>query len=136
MAKDPQTVATKWANNASQATQAYTEGVQAVTMAPGRAAAAAADLWAANVAAAKPKFTRNVSAVSLEDWKTAAVQKGAPRIATGVQSAQSKMANFYRDFLPFLDSVRSNLPPRGGTEQNITRAVAMMRGVAGFRKSG
>lgn len=134
MAKDPQAVATKWASRTSGATQDYIDGVQSVQIAPGRAAAAAADVWAANTQAAKPKFARNVSAVSNEDWKAAAVNKGAPRIASGVQAAQSKFAQFMTRHLQVVDQVRASLPARGNTEQNIARAVAMMRGVSNAYK--
>lgn len=130
MAKDPAAIAKKWADRASAATQDYIDGVNAVQIAPGRAAAAASDLWAANTAASKPKYARNVAAVSAEEWKAAAVGKGAPRIATGVQAAQQKMATFMQRHLQIVDTVRNSLPPRGNTEQNIARSVAMQRGVS------
>ena len=129
MAKDPTQVAQKWVNNTSGATQSYTDGVNAVTVAPGRAAAAQADVWAANVANAKAKFQRNSAAVSLEDWKAAATSKGAQRLGTGVTAAQAKFQTFMTRHLQIVDSVKSSLPPRGSKEQNIQRAVAMMRGV-------
>ena len=129
MAKDPTAVTQKWLNNTSAAGQAYTDGVNAVQVAPGRAAAAAADLWATNVAQAKTKFQRNSAAVSLDEWKTQATTKGAQRLASGVQGAQAKYQAFIVKHLQIVDSVRNSLPPRGNTQQNIQRAVAMMNGV-------
>jgi len=122
-------VAAKWAARTQAAIPDYTAGVNAVSQPPGRAAAAQADVWAANVAASKPKFAKNVGAVTLEQWKSAAAGKGAQRIAQGVTDAQSKMQAFMQTHLQIVASVKAGLPPRGSKEQNIQRAVAMMRGV-------
>lgn len=129
MAKDPTAVAAKWAARTQAAVQDYVAGVNAVTQAPGRAAAAQADVWAANVAASKAKFARNTAAVTTEEWKAAAAGKGAQRIPQGVTDAQPKVSQFMTRHLQIVDSVRGSLPPRGSKEQNIQRAVQMMRGV-------
>jgi len=130
MAKlDAGSVAAKWAARTQAAIPDYTAGVNAVSQPPGRAAAAQADVWAGNVAAAKAKFAKNVGAVTLEEWKSASTGKGAQRIAQGVTDAQGKMAAFMTTHLQIVDRVKGSLPPRGSKEQNIQRAVAMMRGV-------
>src|SRR5215469_11980919 len=119
MAKlDAGSVAAKWAARTQAAIPDYTAGVNAVSQPPGRAAAAQADVWAGNVAA-----------VTLEEWKSASTGKGAQRIAQGVTDAQGKMAAFMTTHLQIVDRVKGSLPPRGSKEQNIQRAVAMMRGV-------
>jgi MoxR-like ATPase len=127
--KDPNAAAAKWAARTQAAVQDYVAGVNAVTQPPGRAAAAQADTWAANVAAAKGKFARNVGAVTAEEWKAAATGKGAQRIPQGVTDAQSKVQSFMVTHLQIVERVRGSLPPRGSKEQNIQRAVQMMRGV-------
>lgn len=127
MAKDPSTVAAKWAANLSQAATsgAITAGIQGVTVAPGQAAARQKDVWAQNVAQAKDRWAANTAAVSLQQWQADAVQKGVPRIATGATAAEPKMQAFMNKLLPFVNSTKGNLPPRGTFAQNLQRANAM-----------
>lgn len=135
MAKDPTVVAAKWANNLAGSTQAITDGVNAVTVAPGTAAARQKDVWAQNVAASKDKWARNTANVSLQDWQADMINKGVARIAGGAQAAQSKQAVFYGKLLPFIDAQKAALPPRGNLEANIARANAFMRKMATFSNS-
>lgn len=136
MAKDPATIAARWATNLGAATQKITDGVNAVTVAPGQAAARQADVWANNTVASKDKFRRNVGAVSLSDWQQAAINKGIPRIATGATQAQGKFQNFMVAFLPFVHSSVASLPPRGSLDQNIARMTAHVRKMATFSMAG
>lgn len=138
MAKDPTTVAARWATNLGASTQKIQEGVAAVTTAPGQLAARQKDVWLTNLQASAPKWARNVAAVPLADWQNAMNTKGIGRIAQGAQAAQGKMAMFLTSFLPHVEAGVRALPARGGLEQNIQRAVAMMRHNATFaqRRAG
>lgn len=129
---DPAQVAQDWASRLSAATDKITRGVQAVQVSPGAAASRQADVWAANTTAAKAKFARNTAKVQLGDWQSAMTQKGIPRIATGAQAGQAKMAHFLQSFLPHVENVRRSLPPRGNLEQNIARMVANARGISTY----
>jgi hypothetical protein len=129
---NPSDAAAKWAQNLGAAGTAYTAGINAVTTAPGQQAAAAADRYVAGVQAALPKFKANTAAVTLQDWQAAAVNKGAPRLATGATAAQPKMANVLTQLFPYIEQVRGTLPPRGDIEQNIARSAAFQRGMAKF----
>jgi len=131
---NPADAAAKWAQNLGAAGQAYTAGVQAVTTAPGQAAANAADRYIAGIQASLPKFKANSAAVSLQDWQAATVNKGAPRLATGAQAAAPKMANVLGQLFPFIDQVRNTLPQRGDLEANIARSAAFQRGMSKFVK--
>lgn len=135
MARDANAVAASWAAGLQSAGQKITEGVQAVQVAPGQAAARQADVWAAQVAASKDKWKRNTAAVSLQDWQTALIEKGVPRIAQGATSAQPKFAAFMSQLLPFIDTAKASLPPRGNLEQNITRSNTFIRKMATFKKN-
>lgn len=124
--------AAKWAQNLGAAGTAYTSGVQAVQTAPGQQAAAASDRYIAGVQANVGKFKANVGAVSLADWQNAAVNKGAPRLATGATAAQPKMATVLGQLFPYIEQVRNSLPQRGDLEQNIARSAAFQRGMSKF----
>lgn len=133
-AKDPQTTASLWAQRLGAAAPQITAGVQAVREAPGAKAAAAVDVWIANVTAARDKFVRNTSAVTLQSWQTAMIDKGVPRVAPGAQAAIPKITAFYTQFLPFVENVAVQVRamPKGSLEAGVARAVAQIRGNAGF----
>ena len=121
--------AASWVTGMSAAGPKYTAGVQAVKVAPGTLAAAAAPLWAANVAAAQPKYAKNVGAVTKEMWQNAAVTKGAPRLASGAQAAQPKMQSFMQKFIPQLSNIVDGLPARGTFETNVNRLTTYVNAV-------
>lgn len=116
--------AASWVTGMSGATPKYTAGVQAVKVAPGQLAAAQAGRWAQNVAAAQPKFAANVAKVSLSSWQQSAVNKGAPRLASGAAAAQPKFQAFMTNFIPQLSNIVSSLPAGGTFEQNMARSMA------------
>ena len=119
---NPAASAQQWANRLGGATQAYIDGVNGVTVAPGQLAAAAKPLWVQNTANAADKFARNSAAVSKEAWASAAVNKGAPRLASGANAAQSKMESAFTKLFPAIKSAVGSLPPRGTIDQNIERS--------------
>lgn len=137
MAKDPTAVSAKWVAGMQNATQAITDGVNGVTVAPGAAAARNKAGYISGVQASADKWARNVQAVSVEDWRTAMITKGAPRIGQGAAAAQTKFANFMGQLLPAIATVKAGLPPRGTLDQNIARSAAFARGMAAqnFSKS-
>lgn len=132
MATDPNTAAQDWVNGLSSKTAKITSSVQAVTVAPGQAAARQKTVWAQNTMAATDKWANAVGRVTLGDWQTAMVNKGIPRIASGASAAQGKMVAVFQQLLPHIDRVKASLPPRGTFEQNKARAVAMMDGMHAF----
>lgn len=117
----PATAATNWQNGFSGASQKYTDGINAVTVAPGQLAAAQKSLYVANVQAAANTWASKVGAVSLQDWKNAATSTGAARLATGATKGLPKMQSFMTNFLPQLSSIVDSLPARGSFEQNLQR---------------
>lgn len=118
-----------WVTGMSAAGPKYIAGVNAVKVAPGQLAAAAAPLWAANVAAAQPKFAKNVAAVTKEQWANAAATKGAPRLASGASAAQPKMQSFMTKFIPVLSNMVDSLPARGTFDQNLNRLTTYINGL-------
>ena len=135
----PQQAAQKWQRNLSASTQTIIEGVNRVQESPTAKAARSIDRMVAGFqnAAADGKIQDGLNAVTLEDWKSAMIDKGASRIASGAAQAEPKFARFLDEFLPFLEAGVRQLDsemPRGDTEQNIQRAVSMMRHNAKFRR--
>ncbi len=126
-------MAADWAQKLGGSTAKITAGVQAVSVAPGQAAARQKAVWLQNVTAAVDKFASHVAAVPLADWQAAMINKGIPRIGAGAAASQAKMASFLTQFLPYVDSVKRNLPARGNLDQNIARMVAQVRGNAQFK---
>lgn len=128
----------KWVQNIGQATERITSGVQAVQTAPGAKAAAAHQKWLTRVQESADKWRQRVGSVSLQDWQQAMVNVGIPRIAQGAQAKQGKMQAFMADFLPYLQQGVSRVEqmPSTSLEDNINRAVAMIRHNAQFKRSG
>ncbi len=134
----PQQAANNWARGMANSTEKIRTGIQAVTESPTAKAAARADAYAQGVqrAVAERRYQDGLEAVTLEDWKRASLEKGVNRIAGGAEASKPKFANFMTEFLPHVQAGVAQLPERGTTEQNIDRAVQMMRHNAKFRRSG
>lgn len=128
-----QQAAADWVAGLQQKQAKIQAGVEAVSSPPGQAAARNKAAYIAQVTASADKWASRVSAVSLQSWKDSMVNKGLPRIASGAASAQGKVEAFLTRFLPHVASGKAALPPRGGLEANIQRAVAMMRHNAAFK---
>lgn len=128
----------KWVTNIGQATERITAGVRAVQTAPGQAAAAAHQKWLTRVQESADKWRQRVGSVSLQDWQDSMVNVGIPRIAQGAQAKQGKMEGFMTEFLPFLTQGVQKIEamPSVTLEDNINRAVQMIRHNAQFKRSG
>jgi hypothetical protein len=134
--QDSQTIATDWSNALSQSTTKITAGVNAVSVAPGVAAARQVDVWAANTLGAKAKWQRNVQKTSLADWQEAMKTKGVPRISTGAQAAIPKFAAFMSQLQPHIQAGLQKLPARGTYEQNKNRMNQWADHMHTFKMSG
>ena len=135
MGKNPATIAESWKSGLSGASQKYTDGVNAVTSAPGAAAAAQSAVWASNTQAAQSKFARKVGAVTLGAWQQAAASKGAGRLSSGAEAGAPKYAAFIQKFQPYIENAKGQLPKRGTYEQNKARMVAMVDAAHKFQNS-
>ena len=133
--RDPAAVAARWSQNLGAATHKITDGVNAVQVPPGQAAARQSALWASQVAAAQQKWAARTAAVSLQSWQQATITKGVPRVATGATAAEPKMQAFMTKLLPYIATQRSQLPARGNLQQNIARATAWIQAMAKFQNS-
>ena len=130
----PTSATAKWVANLSNSTQHITDGVNSVTVAPGQAAARQVQTWLARIQASAQKWATNVSAVSLQEWQTAMIKVGIPRIASGAQAKQGKYAAFAQKFYPYLASGQAKVRamPKVTLQDGINRAVAMIQHNAQF----
>lgn len=127
-------IAQKWATAMGGATQAYTTGVQAVTVPPGQKAAAAQATYVARVQEKAPIWAANVAAVSLQTWQQDTVNKGAPRLASGAQAAQTKFQTFMTALLQYESAGLGSLGARGTLAQNQARMITWSNYMANFKK--
>lgn len=128
----------KWLTRLQGAGPDITQGVNNVTVAPGQLAAAQQQKWLANVTAAADKWKRNVGNVSLEQWRQYMLNVGVPRVAQGAQAKQAKYGAFAQQFFPHLEAgiAKVKAMPSTTLEDNIQRAVTMMRHNASFKRTG
>lgn len=118
----PQEAAQKWSQNFGAAGPRWAQGIESVTVAPGQAAAAAADRYLTGVQQNVQKFAAKVAAVPLATWKQVSVQKGQGRLASGAQAGLSKYQQAITRVLDAEKAIIAGLPPRGTVEQNIQRS--------------
>ena len=134
--KDPAQVAQKWSRNLQAAGPSITAGVNAVQTAPSQLAIKQQDVMVQNftTAVTSGKWARNLGKVSLNDWQTALIQVGIPRITAGAAKSLPKVQDFMTQWLPYEAAGQAKLQtmPRGGLDQNIQRAVTMIRHNAAF----
>lgn len=133
-ARDPNQVAADWASRLGASGQKIQTGVQAVTVAPGQAAARQVNAYVANVQANAQKWQTNVAAVSLTDWQNAVISKGLQRIGAGATAAQPKFAAFMAALLPYIERGVTQLPARGTFDQNVNRMTQWATYMHGFKK--
>jgi hypothetical protein len=133
--KTPQQIAANWASKMAGASANATAGAQAVQQSPGQAAAAQSVAYQQGVAANVQKWQTNVGAVSTAQWQQAYITKGIPRMASGAQAAQPKVAAFQAQLQPFQQALKSSLPPRGPAGQNDQRMLAWSAGMRQFKKT-
>ncbi len=138
MARDPQTVANRWRDNLAASSQKIAEGVQQVTKNPMETAASRKDKWIQGVqrSATEGSWERGLRRVTLQDWQTAMINRGLPRIAQGASEATQDFAAFMADFLPYANSVSAKVQamPSVTLEQNIARAVEAIRTLSQYRR--
>jgi len=130
----PEEFASRWGQGLKGSVERIRVGVEKVTVAPGRSAAAKADKWSAAMSSqtTKEKWARRVGEVTLEDWQRSMIQKGVNRIATGVDEAQPKMQAYGEQLIAHQNTLLAQLDkmPDVTLEDSIARATTWIRGMA------
>lgn len=137
MAKDPNKVAQKWKTNLSSAGPSITDGINAVTEAPGIAAARNVEGYIQGILNAREKWVKRVGSVPLETWRQKALTVGVPRISQGATANVDKVEGFMREFLPHVEAGQQMLKtmPKVSLDDGINRMVAMVRHNAKFQRT-
>lgn len=135
----PQQAAEKWTRRLQSAGPDITNGINRVDTAPTQKAAAKKDKMLQNLTQAvnSGKWEAGLNRVTLADWKSAAINKGVPRISQGAASAAPKVASFMSQLLPYQDSLQQqvNSMPDLTIDDSINRMVAWTRGMSKFTRS-
>lgn len=133
----PKQAADKWSQRTTAAVADYKAGVLRVTESPTAKAAMAADKMLQNIMEAiqSGRWKAALEAVSLEDWKKATSEKGAGRMAQGVQGAVNKQEAYYTEVFPVLERIQREIEgmPNLTLEDSIARAAHLMREMHAFK---
>lgn len=113
-------------------------GIERVTEAPGKKAAAKADKMLANITKSVQDGTwgKRVGAVTLDDWKGKMLDKGLARVSGGIDAARGKVVAFAEQLLPAIDTAQSKVKamPDLTLEDNINRMTTFVREMSKFKK--
>jgi hypothetical protein len=141
MAKNltPEQVAEKHARRTKAAQQDMVAGVNAVTSNPAEKAIKKKDKlvnnW--NAAIQSGKWERGMGRVTLEGWKKAMVEKGAGRVAAGIDASIGKTTEFFSQLLPFQADLSAKIEkmPDLTIEDSVARSAEFIRGMSKFKRS-
>lgn len=138
---DPSKKAAKWASKMAGATQDYVDGVNAVTEAPGVAAAAHQDTLVTrfNQAVQSGQWASAVQSVSLSDWKTATTKYGAQNLQSGAAKGQAKMLRYMQAAAPEYSRIKSEIRSMPNAtdadrQARMMRNMQLMKGLKGLGK--
>lgn len=113
-------------------------GIDRVTVAPGKKAAAKVDKMRSRLIASIDDGTwaARVGAVSLEDWKAKFKDKGLGRISAGIDGAKDKVIDFASQLLPHIEKGQAKIEGMADLtlEDSINRMNTMVRHMAEFKK--
>jgi len=136
---DKKEFAEKWSRRLKGATEDIRKGVERVTEAPGKKAAAKKDKMKARLIEKIDDGTweKRVAAVPLDEWKEKFISKGIGRISAGVDSAVPDVEDFADELLSYEDTVQKEVHkmPDLTLEDNVARASKWIREMAKFKRS-
>ena len=141
MAKNlsPQQIAEKHNRRTKAANQDMIAGVQNVTENPAEKAVQKKDKLVNNWNAAMQdgKWERGMKRVTLEGWQKSMVEKGAGRVAAGLDASMAKTEQFFSELIPFQSDLQSKVGkmPDLTIDDSIARSAEWIRGMSKFRRS-
>lgn len=135
MAKNIEDIVRKQIDRLSGASESIRAGVQSVTVAPGKLAAANKERYLAGVQKSVEKWVDNTGSVSLPDWQSSMIDKGIPRIAEGIRQSEGKLREFHTQLQAYQASYlpKLNSKPVLSLEDGINKAGEHIRAMSKFR---
>jgi hypothetical protein len=134
---DAQSVATKWVQRTSAASQDYISGVQNTDKDPTALAIASGPRYLQRVQEAfnSGKWANGLRRVGKAGWQSATVAK-AGNFATGVSAAEAKVASAFGPLLQFEAGVQSAIAsmPNQTLDQRIARSAEWQRRMAAYQR--
>jgi len=134
----PEEYAAKHARRLTAAIEDIRTGLTRVTESPTAQAAAKSEKMLAELTRAvqSGKWAARLRSVSLEQWRTAAIEKGLPRIAAGVAGAREKMVDFGTQLFAFENTLLTRIyaMPDLTVEDAINRCSTWIREMAKFQR--
>jgi hypothetical protein len=128
---DPQTVADKWVQRASAASQDYAQGVASTDKDPTALAAANGARYIQGVQDAynSGKWARRLQQVGKAGWQQAVASKGVANYGTGVNASRDKYAQAIGPVLQAVASAQAkvNAMPNVTAAQRDARALAFIQ---------
>ena len=137
--KTPAQASAKWLTGMQNSSQAMQEGVNAVTVAPGTAAANARQKWVQAMTSQKvqDKWARNVAiGGSLENWRPAMLNYGVNRAVQGAQEKQAKYTTAITSVLEYETRLQAQVKamPSVTPQDRINRMLAWVNGMAQYQR--
>lgn len=137
--KTAEQVSQKWLTNFSASQTEMQNGVAAVTIAPGQAAAAKFQKWinALNDPNVQAKWKRNVQiGGALGPWQAAMNNYGIARAIQGAQQKQAKYTNAMESLLPYIYQLRQQVRQMDDstTVAREARMIAFIRGMRNYQR--
>ena len=133
----PEEYAAKHAQRLKAASEDIRRGIERTSRAPGEAAVAQQDKLVSKFqeAVSSGRWASATRAVSLGDWQSAAINKGVPRIAAGIDAAAPKQAQMASRLLAAVDAeaAKARALPSTTLEDNINRMSTFVRGMAKYK---
>jgi hypothetical protein len=133
----PEQYAEKQARNLKNSLPDIRMGIERVSSAPGQKAAAAQQRMKDNLNKSidDGRWAKKVSGVSLEEWKSAALNKGVDRIASGIDNAHDKQVQMAGRLLAAVDQSASKVRamPKGTLQDSIARMTAFVTDMSKFK---
>ena len=133
----PEQYAEKQARNLKNSLPDIRMGIERVSSAPGQKAAAAQQRMKDNLNKSidDGRWAKKVAGVSLEEWKSAALNKGVDRIASGIDNAHDKQVQMAGRLLAAVDQSASKVRamPKGTLQDSIARMTAFVTDMSKFK---
>ena len=133
----PEQYAEKQARNLQNSLPDIRQGIERVSSAPGQKAAAAQQRMKDNLNKSidDGRWAKKVAGVSLEEWKSAALNKGVDRIASGIDNAHDKQVQMAGRLLAAVDQSASKVRsmPKGTLSDSIARMTAFVTDMSKFK---